>query len=192
MTHLVFCIVAGSAMLAIAGVLLSWGRPAIRIWPPPRARSWQAYLSWLFIGFTLAGPFVLGLLDWNAWSVPTWMRVLAGLGLTPAGFAMTFAAMRRLTVTASFGLQGRLVTSGPYRYSRNPQCVGLIAGYVGFALFCNSLLALVAAVLVGIMLGLSPFAEEPWLNERFGADYADYARRVPRFLGIPKVARTPR
>jgi len=182
-TELVFWIVVGSAALAITGVLLSWGSPAARIWPPPRGGSWQALLSWLFIEVTMLGPLVLGVLDWNGWLLPTWIRGVAGLALVPAGFGIGLVAMRQLTVAASFGLQGHLVTSGLYHYSRNPQCVGFMAGYLGFALLCNSLLSLVAAVLLSVELGLSPFAEEPWLRERFGQAYWDYARRVPRFLG---------
>ncbi len=185
MTHLVFWIVIASALLSIGGVLLSWGRPAVRIWPPPRGGSWQAYVSWVFVEVTMAGPLVLGILDWNAWTVSSWMRLLAAVLLVPAGFGLGFAAMRRLTIAASFGLQGQLVTSGPYRYSRNPQCVGFILGYLGFAVACSSLLALIAAVLLSIELGLSPFAEEPWLRERFGRDYEEYASRVPRFFGRP-------
>jgi protein-S-isoprenylcysteine O-methyltransferase Ste14 len=184
-TQLVFWIVVVSALISIAGVLLSWGTPAARIWPPPRGGSWQALLSWLFIEVTMLGPLVLGVLDWNGWSLPTWIRAVAGLILVPVGFGVGLAAMRRLTVAASFGLQGGLVTSGVYRYSRNPQCVGFIAGYLGFALLCNSLLTLVGAALLSVELVLSPFAEESWLRERFGQAYHEYANRVPRFLGRP-------
>jgi len=184
-TQLVFWIVVVSALISIAGVLLSWGTPAARIWPPPRGGSWQALLSWLFIEVTMLGPLVLGVLDWNGWSLPTWIRAVAGLILVPIGFGVGLAAMRRLTVAASFGLQGGLVTGGVYRYSRNPQCVGFIAGYLGFALLCNSLLTLVGATLLSVELALSPFAEEPWLRERFGQAYHEYAKRVPRFLGRP-------
>jgi protein-S-isoprenylcysteine O-methyltransferase Ste14 len=184
-THVVFWIVFASGVVTIAGVLLSWGRPVARIWPPPRGGSWQAVASWVSIEVTMAGPLVLGILDWNAWILPSWMRAIAGLVLVPVGFGIGLAAMRQLTLAASFGLQGRLSTEGLYRFSRNPQCVGFIAGYLGFALLCNSLLTLVTAVLLSVELGLSPFAEEPWLCERFGQAYRDYARRVPRFLGRP-------
>jgi protein-S-isoprenylcysteine O-methyltransferase Ste14 len=147
------------------------------------------YLSWIFIEITMVGPLVLGVLDWDGWGVPGWARLVAGLMLVPSGFGVGLAAMRRLTVAASFGLQGSLVTSGLYRHSRNPQCVGFIVGYLGFGLLCNSLLALVAAVLLAVELGLSPFAEEPWLRERFGPEYEEYSRQVPRFFGVPRRSR---
>jgi len=60
------------------------------------------------------------------WTLPTWIRGVAGLVLVPAGFGFGLVAMRQLTVAASFGLQGRLMTSGVYRTSCNPQCVGFI------------------------------------------------------------------
>lgn len=187
MTQLVFWIVVASAILSIGGVLLSWGRPAVRIWPPPRGGSWQAYLSWVFIEVTMLGPLVLGVIDWDGWLVPTWIRLLAGLVVVPAGFGVAFVAMRHLTIAASFGLQGQLVTSGPYRWSRNPQCVAFTVGYLGFALLCNSLLAFVTAGMLGVELCLSPVAEEPWLRERFGEEYERYRRRVPRFFGVARV-----
>jgi protein-S-isoprenylcysteine O-methyltransferase Ste14 len=61
--------------------------------------------------------------------------------------------------------------------------VGFILGYVGYALLCSSSLALATAGLLGIVLGMSPLAEEPWLRERFGSEYGNYASRVPRLLG---------
>ena len=108
------------------------------------------------------------------------------MDFSSAKFRRCVSPERRLTVAASFGLQGRLVTSGSYRYSRNPQCVGFIVGYLGYGLLCNSLLALIAAVLLGVELALSPFAEEPWLRERFGQEYEEYSRRVPRFFGVTR------
>jgi protein-S-isoprenylcysteine O-methyltransferase Ste14 len=188
LTELVFWIVGGSAIVTIVGVLLSWGRPAVRIWPPPRGGSWQASVSWVFMEITMLGPLLLGMLDWNGWIVPTWIRLIAGVLVMPAGFGLGFAAMRRLTISASFGLQGQLMTEGPYRFSRNPQYVGFIGAYLGFALLCNSLPTLVVSVLLGVELCLSPFAEEPWLRERYGRAYEEYASQVPRFLGFSRAA----
>lgn len=136
----------------------------------------------------MLGPLILGILDWNRWIVPGPVRLVAGLVVAPAGFVLGFRAMRRLTISASFGLQGQLVTDGLYRFSRNPQYVAFTAGYLGFALLCNSLPTLVTAVLLGVELCLCPLSEEPWLRERYGQPYVEYASRVPRFLGIPRAA----
>jgi len=31
---------------------------------------------------------------------------------------------------------------------------------------------------------LAPFTEEPWLRDKFGAEYDSYMKRVPRFLSF--------
>src|SRR2546427_11159477 len=82
----------------------------------------------------------------------------------------------------SQGLGGPLLASGAYRYSRNPQYVGAISGLIGYSLICNSALALIAWILWSSWYLLAPVAEEPWLRERLGAAYTEYASQVRRFL----------
>jgi protein-S-isoprenylcysteine O-methyltransferase Ste14 len=183
-TQLVFCVVAFSQVTAIAAVVVSLVWPPARIWPPPGRSSWQAYASWVFAFITLLGPIALGVLDWDSWIVPGWVRLIAGCTLLPIGFGIGFWGLWRLTFAASFGLEGELLTTGLYSISRNPQTVGFIMGYVGFAILSDSDLAVIAAVLVSLQLAVLPFAEEPWLRARFGKPYEDYRRRVPRFLGL--------
>ena len=95
---------------------------------------------------------------------------------------MSFTGL--LGVRASQGLASNLVTTGAYRYSRNPQYVGAIPAVLGYAILCNSTLALAAALLVSGWLALVPFAEESWCRERLGEAYEKYARQVPRFFGL--------
>jgi protein-S-isoprenylcysteine O-methyltransferase Ste14 len=190
-TQLVFRVVVFSEVTAIVAVLASLVWPAARVWPPPRRSSWQAWASWLFAFVTLLGPIALGMLDWDGWVIPGWVRLVAGSVLVPLGFGVGFWALGRLTFAASFGLKGELLTTGLYGLSRNPQTIGFIAGYVGFALLSNSELAVVAAALESVQLALLPFAEEPWLRAQFGEPYRDYARRVPRFLGRRRAGGSP-
>ena len=79
----------------------------------------------------------------------------------------------------------RLVTGGPYRYSRNPMYVGVLAILAGEALLYSDLrlflLLLAMTVLFNIfILGY----EERTLGRQFGEAYADYCAAVPRW--IPK------
>ena len=80
------------------------------------------------------------------------------------------------------GNPGDLIDSGAYRHCRNPQYIGAITGFVGYALMCNSALALVASGFVALQFILMPFSEEPWLRDGLGAPYEAYCGRVPRFL----------
>jgi protein-S-isoprenylcysteine O-methyltransferase Ste14 len=76
-----------------------------------------------------------------------------------------------------------MIETGPYRLSRNPLYVGLLAAYLGLALLMPTFWALVlfpAAVLLIRWGAIIP--EEQFLRRRFGASYDDYTRRVRRWL----------
>jgi len=76
-----------------------------------------------------------------------------------------------------------LVTSGIYRYSRNPMYIGFLLMLVGWALFLASLPALVmTAVYILYMNRLQIEPEERALEKIFGAEYIAYKTNVRRWL----------
>jgi protein-S-isoprenylcysteine O-methyltransferase Ste14 len=181
--QILFRIVLAAVLLNSATVVLSIVRPEMRVWPPPRRDSWQYFYNGV-VSFTgLLGVVVLGVIDWNSFVFHHWARFLVGGLLMACGF---FALWGYLTlgVQASQGLGGNLATGGAYRYSRNPQYVGTIPAVLGYAMFCNSILALTTALLVSGWFALVPFAEESWCREHLGAAYEEYAKKVPRFLRL--------
>jgi len=76
-----------------------------------------------------------------------------------------------------------IVTSGPYRFSRNPIYIALTAAYLGLAVAVDSLWAVVllAAVLAVMRYGVIA-REEAYLERKFGAEYRAYKARVRRWL----------
>ena len=78
-----------------------------------------------------------------------------------------------------------LVTSGLYRYSRNPMYVSVTLILVGWAAAFYAergvlgAYALIVAVAFYVRVVLF---EEPWLQRRHGAEWTAYARRVRRWL----------
>jgi protein-S-isoprenylcysteine O-methyltransferase Ste14 len=77
----------------------------------------------------------------------------------------------------------RLVVHGPYRYVRNPMISGVVLVLFGEALILLSRPHLMWALLfLGINAVYIPLMEEPMLAERFGRDYAQYRRNVPRLV----------
>ena len=76
-----------------------------------------------------------------------------------------------------------LVTSGPYRFTRNPQYIGIAFLYVALAFALGVLwaLALLPAVLVAIDRRIV-VREELYLERRLGRPYLDYKSRVRRWL----------
>jgi protein-S-isoprenylcysteine O-methyltransferase Ste14 len=123
---------------------------------------------------------------------PSAFSIASGLPLAFAGEMLRMWAVgysgvttRGDTVTAP-----ALVTAGPYAYVRNPLYVGNFVTAAGFALAFtgkNSAperFALVAgslAAMLGVYAVIVPH-EEAYLRERFGAEFDDYAARVPRIV----------
>ena len=130
---------------------------------------------------------LLGLLDWNSLIFSASVRFSLGILFIAGGLSFASWGLWTLGTHASLGLGGEFVVTGPYRWSRNPEYVGDIVALLGYAILCNSLLVLVAAALGESWFVLAPFAEEPWLRERFGTHYDEYVRNVSRFVGFRRL-----
>jgi protein-S-isoprenylcysteine O-methyltransferase Ste14 len=162
---------------------VSFLAPAHRVWPPPSGSTWQLYATWSLSWLALSGVFLLALFAGNSLGLPAWLRVGLGVPLLVAGLALTAGAFRALSVATSRGVAGTFVRNGPYRFSRNPQYVGACLYLAGLVALSGSHLASICAAAIGLWFLAVPFVEEPWLAERFGAEYEAYRRTVPRFLG---------
>lgn len=81
----------------------------------------------------------------------------------------------------------KLVTTGIYRYSRNPQNLGLFLVFLGISIAGRSLLALLLTEV--FVIGFHMYAiklEESYLERIFGEEYRRYKERSPRYFGMPK------
>ncbi len=79
----------------------------------------------------------------------------------------------------------KLITVGPYKYTRNPMLFGTVMFYFGLALVLGSLSALIVPVLfVSYMLWHIKKYEEPRLYKDFKDEYIEYKKRTP--LLFPK------
>ena len=109
-------------------------------------------------------------------AVVFWMGLaLYGLGLGVLVVALVhFARMP----------EGKPATHGFYRYSRNPQWVGLVMVFLGATFATGSwLLVLLFAVTVGIY-HFRILAEERSCLALYGESFAGYMKRVPRYFGL--------
>ena len=147
---------------------------AFRLWPPvavgaPLLAGWLATLAW-------GDPVDLG-----AWRVPVGWALLVLFALWN-GWALWLFRRHRTGLLPGQPTRA-MIEEGPYRRSRNPLYVGMLALYVGLALLAPTFwgLALFPAAVALVRWGaIRP--EERFLHERFGADYDGYARRVRRWL----------
>ena len=85
----------------------------------------------------------------------------------------------------SQGFPERVIDTGPYAYSRNPMYLGHIVWMVGLVLVTRSPFAVVAAAIRIPWYDARAAEDERRLEERFGAEYAAYRARVPRWIGRP-------
>lgn len=76
-----------------------------------------------------------------------------------------------------------VVTSGVYRFSRNPMYVGMLLGLVGWSVYLTNALAVVGLVIfVTYMNRFQIVPEERVLSAKFGDEYQDYRHSVRRWL----------
>jgi len=77
----------------------------------------------------------------------------------------------------------RLVLQGLYRYVRNPMYAGAVLILLGDVIFFHSgwLLLYAVGLWSALHIALVVF-EEPQLKKRFGADYEQYLKAVPRWI----------
>ncbi len=129
-------------------------------------------------------------LEREAWALPLdWGRASAGLGwlLVAAGLALLLWAARTLarhrTPVNPYRAAARLVTDGPYAYSRNPIYLGDWLLFAGVTPLLGTYWPLLFAPLVWAALRYGVIRhEEAHLEARFGDAYLAYRARVRRWI----------
>jgi protein-S-isoprenylcysteine O-methyltransferase Ste14 len=192
----------------VFGVVLWISMPiAVGFWYAihPFARTWRRIgPAWTYV--VLATPaFGLGWLAWRS------RKHLMGadLGTQPVLVAAALAALvaagllsraRRshLTQRILTGIPelsrhdaGRLLTDGIYGRTRNPRYIEVLGFALAYAAFANHVGTWVLLALSVPALHLVVLLEECELRQRFGREYEEYCRRVPRYLPrhVPNRAR---
>ena len=120
--------------------------------------------------------------------LPRWPgTTFTGVVLVAAGVAFSLSGAATVlvhrTTLAPHHAVSRLVTSGPFRISRNPMYTGHAVALIGAALWAGSwwpLLVTPLCMLITHRWVITP--EENYLTTRFGTDYQRYASRTRRWL----------
>lgn len=136
-------------------------------------------LVWIFRPW---GSFSLGW--WN--KVAGVLMVLGGIFLVGWSIHIQYA-LGKGTPSPKAATQ-KLITTGPYAYTRNPMTLGAFFLYFGIAVWMGS--GVVSLLVLFIITALLTFIyqhETREMAERFGTDYLDYRKQTP-FL-IPRFPR---
>jgi protein-S-isoprenylcysteine O-methyltransferase Ste14 len=104
-----------------------------------------------------------------------------GGGALARSFFREFARAR--TPVSPYSKPTALVTSGPYRLTRNPGYVGMTLACAGIAVLASALWVLVPVALAVAIIDRGVIArEERFLERAFGGEYVRYTARVRRWL----------
>lgn len=162
------------ALLAANTGVAERDRPGV-IAPPP-----FIYALALAIGFGLDALLPSA-------SLPAALRWPFGGALLVVGLALAaafFTAFRRARTPIDVRkATTTIVTTGPYRLSRNPGYLSLTLIYLGITVFASALWALVSLVPTLILVDRGVIArEERYLERKFGEEYLRYKARARRWL----------
>ena len=146
---------------------------------------WRAIFAFLALPGIVAFAVPLTLARSQLNPLRVWM-----IGLLPlaAGIILLLYCVREFYVAgrgtlAPWSPPRNLVTTGPYRYSRNPMYVGVGTILFGWSVLFHSQTLAIYAICVVIAFYLRVlFFEEPWAAGKFGDQWQQYRARVARWL----------
>jgi len=111
------------------------------------------------------------------------------LTVVALGTLLLLACVREFYVTglgtlAPWSPPRYLVTSGPYRWSRNPMYIGVVTILVGWSVLWDSRTLLIYALATASVFYVRVLlVEEPWAAGHSGAEWHAYRARVARWIG---------
>jgi|SRR5687767_1429861 protein-S-isoprenylcysteine O-methyltransferase Ste14 len=147
---------------------------AVKIHPP------VLLLIHVFAAFILHRLFPLPLAFPKALLWVGYALILAGLGLP---FLAVSQLMKAHTTLDPHGSVTEIVSSGPYRFSRNPIYLGFVCLLIGFSFLFRNYWGLILSPLLVVLINILVIKhEEYYLEKKFGDVYTSYKSRVRRWL----------
>jgi protein-S-isoprenylcysteine O-methyltransferase Ste14 len=173
--------------------------PGIVLWFAihPFARFWRRLgTGWTYaILMVPVAGFIAAVIAWREqvlavdFGASVFFMVLAVLCLA-GGLVIGVKRRRLLTQAILTGVPelsereypGRLLTEGIYGVVRHPRYVEVTLWTLAYTLFANHLSAWIVWAFTLPALWLVVLLEEAELRERFGTEFEEYCRQVPRFI----------
>jgi protein-S-isoprenylcysteine O-methyltransferase Ste14 len=180
---------AASAFLLIAGMIAGRINSAWRIWPAPPVGSLKSFVFWTLFRTANVAVLILAIERTLTTLYGPMTPVRTGLAVISfiAGIAYVFT-LWSLGRQATYCQASGLATDGVYRWTRNPQYATAIVAFVTLGLAAWSWDATLLASALVIVYAMMARTEEPWLEARYGREYLDYKKEVPRFFNARHAA----
>ena len=135
----------------------------------------------------LLASFVLQIILLFSFPIPIDLNSLLGLILVISGISLVFVSFRFMrkmkTPFIPDGTPEVLISSGPFRFSRNPIYLGMLTFLVGVAFLMSSLSAIIISFVFGVIINFTWIShEEKKLKELFSEDWENYSSKVRRWI----------
>ena len=145
--------------------------------PPPLVAALFGFLMWLV---SRPLPDVDAAVSWR--SVASVVVLLAGVAVCLAG-VLSFRHARTTVNPLKPETATSLVSSGIYRYTRNPMYLGFAVALVAWSIYLASPVSLLGVAGFVLYMNLFQIApEEQALASLFGEDFTAYRAQVRRWL----------
>lgn len=173
--------------LAWIGLLLLQTQPAFSIREMIINKKTDKF-SILIILITGVFSSIISLIEWAYWQKPQNMFMLyTGLGMMGTGLLLRtwsiYTLGKYFTATVSSTNHQHLIIKGPYTFLRHPSYTGAYLILSGVPVFLNAIYSLpFVIVLLFTAYYYRISFEEKMLAEIFRNEYAEYARKVKRFI----------
>lgn len=116
----------------------------------------------------------------DAMNAAGWVLIVVSLALM---IWAQYTFLRHRTTIIPNRPASTMVTSGPYAFTRNPMYLSLTTLYLGLSLLTAMLWPILLLPIVLVLLTVFVIRrEERYLAHAFGEDYAEFRRRVRRWV----------
>ncbi|MDO9399516.1 MAG: isoprenylcysteine carboxylmethyltransferase family protein [bacterium] len=117
--------------------------------------------------------------------IPIVLRIIFGIPLILIGIFFFLWGFKLLKPAAALGLAKKLRTSGAYAYTRNPMYFGVCSIFWGIGILLSLSYILIGALIWTIFNYLwVVIGEEKEIESKFGKEYLEYKKQVPRFIPL--------
>ena len=176
-------------IIAVLGFLLPWIPPFINKELASKRMGkikWNEYgktvkialiiTQFIIMPFTIIYSFFLPLKLGTIW-------FYVGLPISIVGIIMPIIA----GVSFATAPLDKPLTTGVYRFTRNPEYFSVFLQYLGIGISCLSWIFILCAAAWITSFHIEVIqSEEPSLIEKYGDAYKEYMKQTPRWIGIPK------
>jgi protein-S-isoprenylcysteine O-methyltransferase Ste14 len=146
----------------------------------PKGDLGQLIFLLLFMAIWIIDSFILRFSTWLVKLVPLYIHIplaiiiaITSIYLFKSGLSIVFGEIRD---------PPSVIKKGPFLRVRHPVYLGEILLYLSLSISTLSVFSFISIIPIGIFINIISAFEEVALVEKFGDEYREYMKKVPRWL----------